>query len=680
MRKNIDTPKVFISYAWGDEAYQKLVLSFAKMLVTDGIDVILDKWNLKEGNDTYAFMEKCVTDPSITNVLILLDPIYARKANEHSGGVGTETQIISPKIYKEVMQEKFIPVVMKRGENGEVCKPAYLEGRLYFDLSQPTSCNINYRKLVKTLFGEEIYHKPALGKKPNWVEKPIEPMTEDSFSSLLTNQTPSLVGTTLWSPASRVPEKTEAEKSRKSPNPVSDETSFSKVHKQESSEKLQEKNEVKNRHINEVVAVISCLVAIVTFIFGSGILKTLSGNPFDSSIQDLSKSSELEIPPVQYTVYFDSNGGDSTPTFSTIVYLDRSYGTLPVPVRPGYRFIGWYTNKAGGTEVTETTTVTMAFDHTLYARWMPESFTVTFNKNDTDSEPALLAQTTLQCYYSQELGTLPTPTRENYSFDGWYTDTVGGTKVTAATVYTAVQDITLYAHWNPIPLSGWVKASDAPSGARIESRKWTYTKTITVESTEASLSGYTQIGSNWVQSDVGYVNYASFPSGFDTNHSIYTSFLKSPLTASETSTTKRVVTNTWAGYVYWHWMYDTNCSNGFATRPIYNMKGSGPANGFYYKYFGAWTSETDYPSGGTEYCNDLGILNYIRNDMTDWSDCQGSTRWFRFDYYTSSYVDYYKLFQYQMVEDLESTTQVTAGTNGNVTISNVQEWVVYRSG
>ena len=76
----IENPKVFISYAWGSDEYQTKVLSFATSLVEDGIDVVLDKWNLSEGNDTNAFMEKCATDQSITNVLMLLDPIYAEKS------------------------------------------------------------------------------------------------------------------------------------------------------------------------------------------------------------------------------------------------------------------------------------------------------------------------------------------------------------------------------------------------------------------------------------------------------------------------------------------------------------------------------------------------------------------------------------------------------------------------
>lgn len=170
-KKKIDNPKVFISYAWGDKEYQEKVLAFASQLVSDGIDVVFDKWDLAEGNDTYAFMEKCANDESITNVLMLLDPVYAQKANEHTGGVGTETQIISPKVYQEVTQDKFIPIVFARNDKNEVCKPTYLQGRLHFDLSITEGYDETYQRLVKTLYGVEVYEKPELGKKPEWVEK-----------------------------------------------------------------------------------------------------------------------------------------------------------------------------------------------------------------------------------------------------------------------------------------------------------------------------------------------------------------------------------------------------------------------------------------------------------------------------------------------------------------------------
>ena len=174
MEGNISKPKVFISYAWGDKDYQNLVLAFASQLVGDGIDVVIDKWDLSEGNDTYAFMEKCANDSSITNVLMLLDPLYAQKADEHKGGVGAETQIISAKVYNEVNQDKFIPIVMKRSEDGSICKPTYLQGRYHFDFTNPETYNDEYKRLVRTLYGKKTYEKPELGSKPSWVDQPIK--------------------------------------------------------------------------------------------------------------------------------------------------------------------------------------------------------------------------------------------------------------------------------------------------------------------------------------------------------------------------------------------------------------------------------------------------------------------------------------------------------------------------
>ena len=68
------------------------------------------------------------------------------------------------------------------------------------------------------------------------------------------------------------------------------------------------------------------------------------------------------------TVTFDPNGGSVSPTSKTVTY-GSAYGTLPTPTRTGYTFDGWYTVSSGGSQVTSSTTVTTASNHTLYAHW-----------------------------------------------------------------------------------------------------------------------------------------------------------------------------------------------------------------------------------------------------------------------------------------------------------------------
>mgnify|MGYP002155005664 CR=1 FL=1 len=83
-----------------------------------GIDVIFDKWDLKEGHDANAFMEKIVTDPEIRKVILVCDRMYAEKADARSGGVGTEAQIISAEVYAAQDQTKFVAVLAERDRDG----------------------------------------------------------------------------------------------------------------------------------------------------------------------------------------------------------------------------------------------------------------------------------------------------------------------------------------------------------------------------------------------------------------------------------------------------------------------------------------------------------------------------------------------------------------------------------
>lgn len=154
-------PKVFISYSWSSDAQ---VLSLAQRLIAHGVDVVLDKWDLKEGQDKYAFMERCVNDPEITKVLIVCDKQYADKANNRTGGVGDETVIISSEIYGNIKQEKFIPIITERDENGVAYVPTYIKTRIYIDLSDDSKYEEEYEKLLRNIYEKPLFRKPALGK------------------------------------------------------------------------------------------------------------------------------------------------------------------------------------------------------------------------------------------------------------------------------------------------------------------------------------------------------------------------------------------------------------------------------------------------------------------------------------------------------------------------------------
>ena len=170
-------PRVFISYSWTSEEYKQKVYDLACQLRNDGVEVVLDEWDLNVGNDIYAFMERSVTDDSIDRVLILCDKIYTEKANSRKGGVGDETAIITPELYGKVAQDRFIPIIMERDEvTGKGYMPAYLGSRVYVDLSGDSYAK-GYEQLLRIIFGQPAKRRPALGKRPAW-------LTEDESSAL----------------------------------------------------------------------------------------------------------------------------------------------------------------------------------------------------------------------------------------------------------------------------------------------------------------------------------------------------------------------------------------------------------------------------------------------------------------------------------------------------------------
>lgn len=145
------------------------------------------------------------------------------------------------------------------------------------------------------------------------------------------------------------------------------------------------------------------------------------------------------------TVQFNPNGG-TVDTKSKKVTIGKTYGTLPTPTRTGYDFDGWYTRESGGTKVTATTSVGTNPPTTLYAHWIAKKYTVTLDANGGTVSMASRTAT-----YGSEYPALPAPTREGYTFDGWYTQKTGGTKVDEDTTVTTAANHTLYAHWHLTP-------------------------------------------------------------------------------------------------------------------------------------------------------------------------------------------------------------------------------------
>ncbi|MCD6347326.1 MAG: TIR domain-containing protein [Bacteroidales bacterium] len=163
-------PKLFISYCWSNDDHENWVLRLGTELRENGVDVILDKWDLKEGNDANAFMEKMVSDEEIKKVVLVIDDQYSEKANKRTGGVGTETQIISAEVYESVDQSKFVAVIASRDGEGKAKLPVFYKSRIYIDLSNEELYGNNFEQLLRWIYDKPLNIKPELGRKPTFIE------------------------------------------------------------------------------------------------------------------------------------------------------------------------------------------------------------------------------------------------------------------------------------------------------------------------------------------------------------------------------------------------------------------------------------------------------------------------------------------------------------------------------
>ena len=159
-------PKLFISYSQTDDRHSDWVVDLAERLLSDGVEVILDRWDLKYGHEMYVFMEQMVTDPTVDKVLIICDSKYKEKADGRIGGVGNEVELMVNCIANDTTQEKFIALACEKDRDGNACIPNYLSSRLYIDFSVREEFELNYDRLLFFVYGREYHKKPPRGEIP----------------------------------------------------------------------------------------------------------------------------------------------------------------------------------------------------------------------------------------------------------------------------------------------------------------------------------------------------------------------------------------------------------------------------------------------------------------------------------------------------------------------------------
>lgn len=284
-----------------------------------------------------------------------------------------------------------------------------------------------------------------------------------------------------------------------------------------------------------------------------------------------------------------------------------------------------------------------------FNKYLKGVFTVSFNANE-----GVVNESSKAVVYGSTYGSLPIPTRDYYTFDGWYTAKTGGNKITESSVFNSAENITLYAHWTKNPTSDWVLESALPEGASIVDQKWTYDLTSKTSSSSSSMSGWTKYDTK--RTGWGGTQGPVYSNPSNGSRNVWSE-------QYETSSTPhynyyRYAAQEYGGQSSPGWQNDKQNAYYYTTDSELQYGGESSSSGVtvsWYKmwngskYFAVYKCGTGYNTGGT----------YVTYTHTY------GTRW----YYQEPVYTYY----YKKTEAKESSTEVKASDS----ISNVKKYVKY---
>lgn len=162
-------PKVFLSYSHDSENHKNWVLKLATDLRINGIDAILDQWDLRPGQDLAQFMQYGIHDSD--RVVMVCSKNYVERADSGTGGVGYERLIVTAEVISSIDTIKFVPIV--RGNRDSKKTPVFLGPRLYVDFEDDHSYDTQLQYLLRHLHSSPGLLKPALGENPFSGERPL---------------------------------------------------------------------------------------------------------------------------------------------------------------------------------------------------------------------------------------------------------------------------------------------------------------------------------------------------------------------------------------------------------------------------------------------------------------------------------------------------------------------------
>jgi hypothetical protein len=186
-----DLGEVFISYSWDSEVHIASVLALSNRLRVDGIDCVLDQYEVSPPEGWPRWMDRKIASAGL--VMVVCTKTYFARVmgyEESSKGLGVkwEGNVIYQHLYNAGgNSQKFIPVLMKDDDKGFI--PTPLQGASYFTIDTEAG----YKRLYNRLLGRSTAEKPPLGQR--------KPLPKRDVKTDLTAYIVSPIDIPLWDQA-----------------------------------------------------------------------------------------------------------------------------------------------------------------------------------------------------------------------------------------------------------------------------------------------------------------------------------------------------------------------------------------------------------------------------------------------------------------------------------------------
>ncbi len=182
--------RIFISYSWDSDPHKLKVANLVKKLRDNGISAEFDG-DIILGERIPHYMETRVSECDY--VLFICTPQYKEKADERTGGVGYESNIITGELYSSQNERKFIPLLFSG--TWDTALPAWASGKSGLDFTTDQRTQTEFERLLTHLGANSlseakdvpknttsIYVKKSFqpqSSEPNYVKKTYTPNIED---------------------------------------------------------------------------------------------------------------------------------------------------------------------------------------------------------------------------------------------------------------------------------------------------------------------------------------------------------------------------------------------------------------------------------------------------------------------------------------------------------------------